>query len=79
MSITVHNLDTYDELTFVGLTYREAVRNAHALTVTGNTSEFDRLFPLEGVRVRQHGSKRVYSLGAFSAVETVSSPLGGLR
>jgi hypothetical protein len=72
MPITVHNLDTYDELTFVGLTHREAVRNAHALTVTGNTWEFDRLFPVEGVHVRQHGNKRVYSLRAFSAVETIN-------
>jgi hypothetical protein len=71
MSVTVHNLDTYTDLTFVDLTYREAVRNAHALTVSGNTWDFDRRFPLESVHVSMCGNKRVYSLGAFSAVETV--------
>ena len=71
MTITVHNLDDYTELTFVGLSHREAVRNAHALTFSANTWDFDKLFPLETVRVRQHGNNRVYSLGAFSAVEHV--------
>lgn len=71
MSITVHNLDTRTELTFVDLSYREAVRNAHALTFSGNTWDFDKAFPLESVHVSMCGNKRVYTLGAFTAVETV--------
>ncbi len=67
---TVHNLNTNEEIIFVGLTPSEAVRNAYAQEEKHdfNTRDYDRKYPLSMVNSRQHGDKTVYSLSSFSAV-----------
>ena len=82
-AVTVHNLDTQEELVYVDLTHAEAVRNAYAQVERrdGNTWEYERRYPLSMVHTRDHGDKRVYSLGRFSAVEGLGEvafcPAGG--
>ncbi len=69
-TVTVHDLDTQQQLVFVGLTPAEAVRNAFAQVERKDFStwEYERRYPVSMVRMRCYGDKRVFSLAQFSAV-----------
>ncbi len=69
-SITVHNVDTNEEIIYSGLSPSEAVRNAYAQYGKRdfNTADYDIKYPLSKVATRVHGSKTVYALGQFCAV-----------
>jgi hypothetical protein len=69
-TITVHNIDTYDEYVYVDLAPGMAVRNAFAQYQKKdfNTFDYDAKYPVSMVTTRPSGNKTVYTLGQFSAV-----------
>jgi hypothetical protein len=65
----VHNLTTDEVFIYdSSLTPAQAVRNAYAATISGNSYEWAQRFPLSMVREARYGSRVVYSLGDFSCV-----------
>jgi hypothetical protein len=69
-TVTVHNIDNYDEHVYVDLDPAEAVRNAYAQHQRKdfNTWDYDAKYPVSMVTTRPRGNKTVYTFGQFSAV-----------
>lgn len=72
-TVTVHNLDSYDEHVYVDLTPAEAVRNAYAQYQMKdfNAAGYESRYPISMVEIRPtkpSGKKTVYALGHFAAV-----------
>lgn len=69
-TITVHNIDTYDEYVYLDLAPAVAVRNAYAQHQKKDfiTWDYEAKYPVSMVSARPSGNKTVYTLGQFSAV-----------